>query len=398
MSKKDEFIKKAESVHGKGTYDYSDVHEYQTGREFVKIKCNECGNVFSQRASCHLQGQGCPICGEKKGRDKLKQVGRNNWYKRATERWKDKIDFLNAYNEYDGNKSKVTVKCKDCGNIFTINVKQLDRDRTKIPCPKCYKEDLRQKAIKLAKTNKKFAKGCLSTTEEFIKKAEKVHGKGEYDYSKVDYKGIDVPVLIIDPKRNNEEFWQRPGTHLQGKGNPNRRQSEGEVLVSRWLRENSIEFSSEVTVRNIEGRKGAESLVRIDFCLVYNEKTYWIEYNGEQHYKFKRDILIGRRKTPEEQLEHFNQQVSRDKNVKNYCQQNSIIFIEIPYTYDTYNKISEVLSKIILNDLKPDEVLVIPEIDYELTEQQKEKYGTVNNQVEVENNETQNIESNDDNS
>ena len=47
------------------------------------------------------------------------------------------------------------------------------------------------------------------------------------------------------------------------------------------------------------------------------------------------------------------------------------------------------MSKIILNDLKPDEVLVIPEIDYELTEQQKEKYGTVNNQVEeVENNET----------
>lgn len=57
------------------------------------------------------------------------------------------------------------------------------------------------------------------------------------------------------------------------------------------------------------------------------------------------------------------------------------------------------MSKIILDDLKPDEVLVIPEIDYELTKQQKEKYGTINNQVEVENNgETQNTESNDDNS
>ena len=31
-----------------------------------------------------------------------------------------------------------------------------------------------------------------------------------YDYSKVDYKGSDIPVLIIDPKRNNEEFWQKP--------------------------------------------------------------------------------------------------------------------------------------------------------------------------------------------
>ena len=56
------------------------------------------------------------------------------------------------------------------------------------------------------------------------------------------------------------------------------------------------------------------------------------------------------------------------------------------------------LNKIIIENLNPDEVLVIPEIDYELTEQQKEKYGTVNNQVEEENNETQNTESNDDNS
>ena len=56
------------------------------------------------------------------------------------------------------------------------------------------------------------------------------------------------------------------------------------------------------------------------------------------------------------------------------------------------------MSKIILNGLKPNEVLVIPEIDYELTEQQKEKYGTVNNQAKVENNETQNTESNDGNS
>ena len=375
-----QWIKKAEDIHGKGTYDYSKVN-YKNGESIVRIKCNKCGKYFDQRARCHLLGKGCRDCSIKEGHDKLKQQGRERWYKRIKDEWGDQFDFTQAYEDYKDTESLVTVKCNECGTVFKIEAGNLYAQ--KYPCPTCLEKHFHKMRY---------------TTADFINLAEKVHGKGEYDYSKVDYKGIDVPVLIIDPKRNNEEFWQRPRTHLQGKGNPNRRQSEGEVLVSRWLRENSIEFSSEVTVRNIEGRKGAESLVRIDFCLVYNEKTYWIEYNGEQHYKFKRDILIGRRKTPEEQLEHFNQQVSRDKNVKNYCQQNSIIFIEIPYTYDSYNKISEVLSKIILNGLKPDEVLIIPEIDYELTEQQKEKYGTVNNQVEEENNETQNTESNDDNS
>ena len=53
------------------------------------------------------------------------------------------------------------------------------------------------------------------TTEEFIQKAQAVHGD-KYDYSKVNYVNYRTRVLIICPKHG--EFLQRPDIHLQGKG------------------------------------------------------------------------------------------------------------------------------------------------------------------------------------
>lgn len=54
------------------------------------------------------------------------------------------------------------------------------------------------------------------TTEEFIKKAEDKHGKGKYDYSKVDcnIKGDKVTILC----KIHLEFVQTKHNHLQGKG------------------------------------------------------------------------------------------------------------------------------------------------------------------------------------
>ena len=56
-----------------------------------------------------------------------------------------------------------------------------------------------------------------SNTEEFIKKAKKVHGD-KYDYSKVNYIGSKIEVTIICPEHG--EFKQRPNDHLNGIGCP----------------------------------------------------------------------------------------------------------------------------------------------------------------------------------
>ena len=53
------------------------------------------------------------------------------------------------------------------------------------------------------------------TTEEFIKKAQKVHGD-RYDYSKVEYVDNKTKVCIICLKHG--VFWQRPSHHTDGRG------------------------------------------------------------------------------------------------------------------------------------------------------------------------------------
>lgn len=54
------------------------------------------------------------------------------------------------------------------------------------------------------------------TTESFIKKAISIHGN-KYDYSLVDYKGINIPIKI-KCNRCNSIFIQRPTKHLCGHG------------------------------------------------------------------------------------------------------------------------------------------------------------------------------------
>ena len=56
-----------------------------------------------------------------------------------------------------------------------------------------------------------------STTDEFIKKAKKIHGD-KYDYSHVKYVDADSKVCIICSKHG--EFWQVARTHLSGSGCP----------------------------------------------------------------------------------------------------------------------------------------------------------------------------------
>lgn len=56
----EEFIQKAKNLHG-NTYDYSKV-QYTSSKKKVDILCNAHGN-FSQTPKAHMQGQGCPKCG-----------------------------------------------------------------------------------------------------------------------------------------------------------------------------------------------------------------------------------------------------------------------------------------------------------------------------------------------
>lgn len=115
---------------------------------------------------------------------------------------KCKVKFNNFYN-YDSvvepkySKDKVCIICPVHGEFW----QSLDNHLHGHGCPKC-KFDESKKRLKYTK-------------EEFVKKANKVHGN-KYDYSKFVYNGSEKKSIIICPVHG--EFLQTPYVHLNGCG------------------------------------------------------------------------------------------------------------------------------------------------------------------------------------
>ena len=115
--------------------------------------------------------------------------------------------------------------------------------------------------------------------------------------------------------------------------------SFGESCVESVLRNLGFTYESQVKYE-IEGRNS--NTVIVDFIVYFKDKTYAIEYNGLQHYQFVEHF----HKT----FENFEKQKIRDENVKKYFGK---FFIEIPYTLETIESISEFLNKVLFEGIDP---------------------------------------------
>jgi hypothetical protein len=70
-----------------------------------------------------------------------------------------------------------------------------------------------------------------------------------------------------------------------------------------------------------------KALLRFDFRLEINERVIMIEYDGMFHYK---PIRMGNMSDEEAQIAYENS-VRRDKIKNDYCEQNNIPLLRIPY-------------------------------------------------------------------
>ena len=99
--------------------------------------------------------------------------------------------------------------------------------------------------------------------------------------------------------------------------------SQGELKIEQILKENNISFEREKNFKNFKYDNGATP--RFDFYVTYNNINYLIEYDGEQHFTWN-----GRGWNTED---YFNKIVEYDKIKNNYCKENNIPLIRIPYTH-----------------------------------------------------------------
>lgn len=368
-----DFIQKARKVHG-GKYDYS-CTVYKTVHEYIEYICPIHGKVL-QEANSHLQGHGCPHCsyGGKKGNVKsiesfIEQAQKvhGNYYlydKVKYIGWDKDVEiicpkhgsfFQSAYNHIRG------FGCRKCGYDRTHDsnrntkdgfIKKAKRkhgdmydyslvkykschDPVKIICKK-------HGIFEMTPTSHLLGHNCpncvsekmsglrRSTTKDFIENAKRIH-KDAYDYSKVDYIDRNSPVAIICHKHG--VFYQTPNTHLAGCCCPFCKQTKGEATIEDFLKVNGIEYIKEFKIPNTSLFCDRKYLL-VDFYLP--QINTFIEYNGQQHY-YPVSIYGGE--------DVFKMQVERDITLRQYCVENKITLIEIPYT--KRNEIEKILTRLL---------------------------------------------------
>jgi very-short-patch-repair endonuclease len=128
--------------------------------------------------------------------------------------------------------------------------------------------------------------------------------------------------------KKHGEFEQRPDNHLRGDGCPSCNNSVGENLVENYLIRNNLSFKKEKTFKDCKNKE----VLSFDFYLE-NLNTI-IEFDGIQHYE-PIEYFGG--------LENFTYRKLNDEIKNEYCKNNNIRLIRIPF-YDI-NRIEEILKR-----------------------------------------------------
>ena len=114
--------------------------------------------------------------------------------------------------------------------------------------------------------------------------------------------------------------------------------SKGETRILELLKLNNIDFNTQYQFDNLFSPKSNRNL-RFDFAIFNNNKlNYLIEYDGQYHFKEVTTI-----KDPQKRKEEWERTQLYDKIKDDYCKENNINLIRIPY-WD-YKNIPDILEK-----------------------------------------------------
>jgi very-short-patch-repair endonuclease len=303
------FIKKARLIHG-NKYNYSYV-KYSVALKEVKIKCLRHG-IFTQVASYHLSGNGCPSCWEER-RGKSAILTNSEFIEKARLMHGERYDY--SLVEYKGNAGKVKIICKVHGAFFQVANVHLCGSG----CSAC-------KSAKLSDLKK-------LSLPDFLKKAKETHGS-RYDYSQSVYYGADKKISIIC--KTHDIFHQRAIDHIRGRGCHKCSASKGETRIASVLSNVGVLFESEKRFERCKYKKP------LPFDFYVSSHNLLIEYDGEQHYK-ARDFFGGDKGLGKTQ--------KKDAIKTAFAKEHGFNLLRIPYT--EYARIEEILSEALKLEYQP---------------------------------------------
>ena len=287
--------------------EYIAIGEYVNNHTKTKFEHQKCGTKFETRPKDFINGKSrCPKCGY----EKLKKIhlkGAEQFEKEFLEKSNGEYELLD---EYKSSQSKIRIKHLECGTIFEVTPNNFLSKSS--GCPKCHGN-------------------VKKTTEIFKKEVETLEGT-EYKVLG-DYKGKNVKIEFYHQECGHT-FKMSPDKFLQGHRCTKCCETKGEAQVRKILTKLKLDFATQYRFDDCRGKKYP---LPFDFAVFKNEKLeYLIEYDGEQHFKPVNFNGIDDKKAKE--LYDINK--TRDDIKNNYCKDNNIKLIRIPYTeYDNIEKI-----------------------------------------------------------
>lgn len=259
------------------------ILEYSVASSPIKCKCNKCGKIIQKNKLYSLLGQ---------------------------------VNFCSCDKYFKNTKEKVLFLLEK-NNFSLIEWKRSDK-KVKIKCNNCQKI-IERFPLEIFK-NPAFCSECNNSQTQPLSK-EKIQEKIDNVFSNdkyllLDYENWQTKVHIKHLKCGTI-FLQNIGHFLDGCGCPKcyKKRSKGEQLISSWLDNNFIKYETQVKINYPDNTRGY-----FDFYI--KEKKLAIEYNGEQHYIEENSF---------NKKNGFQKQVERDNKKRDYCKNNNISLLEIPY-------------------------------------------------------------------
>jgi hypothetical protein len=304
----EEVQSRIDEAHGKNKYIL--LEEYKNRRTKILTKHTKCGFVWKTNPETLADGHGCPKCGKN--------------LKKTTEDFKLEVKKLvgNEYivlSEYKTNNKLITFKHITCGNIFKMSPKAFLNGQR---CPR-----------------ERYQKSSKSNSMTIVEAREKIRiaTKGEYEIVG-GYKSASKKASIKHLPCGNV-FEASPTRIITiESGCPKCNESHGEKIVSHFLNENNINYKSQYRIKECRNKRP----LPFDFAIFEDDKLkLLIEYDGEQHFKPK----FGKKEF---------ERVKINDSIKNeYCKNNNIDLLRIPYKRGNSKVTKERIYEILYNKLIP---------------------------------------------
>lgn len=334
-------------------------------------KCIIHNTEWSAQPNNILQGKGCPDCA-KENRIKNNSMSHDEYVKQI----KEKNSTIEVIGEYVNAKTKILHHCTIHDVYWDVapnsviykmsGCPECKKDKFHIATTKTRDEYVNELAIKnpiielvgdyLGHKNKTqhYCKihNCLfdSTPENMLNGCgckqccvEKMANKKRKTHEQyvIELKNVNPDIIVLDTYIealtpilhkcliDGYEWNVRPSNILRGDGCPRCNESSGERQVRQWLEKNNISYIFQHTYKDCRDI----NLLPFDFYLP--DFNTIVEYDHKQHF---------------EPVEHFGGQESFEKTVKHdkmkneYCKNNGISLLRIPY----FKNVEEELNNFLL--------------------------------------------------